>query len=321
MGGSFHVHRHQKHQTWSKKTKPVLTVSSGQTVTFECEDASGGIITEDSTAKDVAEADTEKMDPVFGPVYITEAQPGDAIQIDVLDLQFTAGWGWTALIPGFGLLSDDFPEPHLKIWKLPPKSTDHKFASFGPGIDVPLRPFLGEMGVAPGEDGEFSTIPPLDTGGNIDCRHLTVGSSLFLPVKVPGALFSCGDGHAAQGDGEVCGTAIETAITATLKFTVRKGYGWVKSPSYLCPIDKSGSSPLRDLGEYAVMGIDADLKEATKKAIRGIIDYLVASKGMTREDAYMLASVAVNLRMSEVVDVNYGISAALPLSVFGSNNK
>ena len=319
MGGSYHVHRNQKHQTWSKKTKPVLTISSGQTVTFECEDASAGIITEHSTARDVSDADTEKMDPVFGPVYITEAQPGDALQIDILDLQLTAGWGWTALIPGFGLLSDEFLEPHLKIWKLPPRSTDSEFASFSPGIDIPLRPFLGEMGVAPGEDGEFSTIPPLDTGGNVDCRDLTIGSSLFLPVKVPGALFSCGDGHAAQGDGEVCGTAIETAITATLRFTVRKGYSWVKSPSYHYPTVKTGSSQ-QDLGEYAVMGIDADLKEATKKAVRGIIDYLVASKGMTREDAYMLASVAVNLRMSEVVDLNYAISAALPLSIFRSEN-
>lgn len=287
-------------------------------MTFECQDASGGLVREESAASDIINANLDKFDPVYGPVYINGAEPGDTLQIDVLDLQFTAGWGWTALLPGFGLLADEFPEPRVKVWQLPPRSSSDKTTEFAPGIQIPLRPFLGEMGVAPGAEGEFSTIPPLDTGGNVDCRNLTVGSTLFLPVQVPGALFSCGDGHAAQGDGEVCGTAIETAITATLKFTVRKGFDWVTSPHYICPPAAVGGYTPQDIGHYAVMGIDSDLKEATRKAIRGIIQYLMKNKGLGREDAYMLASVAVNLRMSEVVDINYAISAALPFNIFSS---
>ena len=321
MPATFHVHRHQRHLKWSRDIKPVLTVSSGQTVTFECQDAGGGVLNEKSTAEDIANASTEQMDPVFGPVYINNAKPGDTLQVEILNLEFTSGWGWTALIPGFGLLADEFSEAKLKIWSLPPKSKNNKTAVFRPGIEIPLRPFLGEMGVAPGEEGEFSTIVPLDTGGNIDCRHLTAGSTLFLPVKVPGALFSCGDGHAAQGDGEVCGTAIETSITATLRFTVLKGQDWVNSPQYHCAPPGVGGHAVQDIGHYAVMGIDPDLKEATRKAIRGIINYLVKTQNMSREEAYMLASVAVHLRMSEVVDVNYGISAALPLNLFVPANK
>jgi acetamidase/formamidase len=196
------------------------------------------------------------------------------------------------------------------------------------------------MGVAPSSQdveregdssgsGGLSMIPPRDIGGNIDCRSLTVGSTLYLPVRTPGALFSCGDGHAAQGDGEVCGTAIETPMKATLRLTVLKNQPWVTAPQFQTP-PRSLSSRARssnnsvapaeeeeDKGEYATTGIDANLIEATKKATRNMISWLVHTKGLTREEAYILASVAGNLRLVEVVDMpNYVVAMAMPLSCF-----
>jgi acetamidase/formamidase len=309
---SLHVNRHQDHLKWSKAIPPVLKVESGSTVTFEALDASNGQVTKSSKAEDLLNFATELADPVYGPVYVEGAEPGDALEVEVLDLK-TADWAWTAIMPNFGLLADDFQEPHLKIWDL---SGDKPYADFKEGIRIPLRPFLGEMGVAPEADGEFSTIPPLNTGGNIDCRHLTVGSKLFLPVKTPGALFSCGDGHAAQGDGEVCGTAIETAMNATLRLTVRKNHDWVASPHYFSP-PLAPIPGFEDRGSYACLGINSDLLEATRDAVRGIINYLTATKGLTRAEAYMVASIAVDLKMAEVVDLpNFGIAATLPLNIF-----
>ena len=170
------------------------------------------------------------------------------------------------------------------------------------------------MGVAPAEEGEHSTIPPYVTGGNIDCRHLTVGSSLYLPVKVAGALFSCGDGHAAQGDGEVCGSAVETPMKATISLTVEKNMPWVKSPHYVSPPSRAEELAM---GEYAAMGIHADLLEATKEATRGLVAWIEAEKGLSRTDAYLLASVAANLKIVEAVDMpNYAVSCSIPLSIF-----
>lgn len=308
----MHINRNQSHLKWSKAISPVLRVDSGSIVTFDAVDASNGQVSKSTVAQDILKFDIELADPVFGPVYVNGAEPGDALEVEILDLK-PADWGWSAVMPGFGLLADEFPDAAIKIWDLP---ADKPYATFKEGIRIPLRPFLGEMGVAPEADGEFSTIPPLNTGGNIDCRHLTVGSKLFLPVKTAGALFSCGDGHAAQGDGEVCGTAIETAMHATLRLTVRKNHDWVASPHYF-------SAPLpplagfEDRGSYAALGINANLLEATRDALRGVINYLVSTKGLTRVEAYMLASVAVDLKLAEVVDMpNFAVAATLPLSIF-----
>lgn len=188
------------------------------------------------------------------------------------------------------------------------------FAVFKKGIHVPLRPFLGVVGVAPEEDGEFSTIPPYVTGGNIDCKHITVGSTLFLPVKVKGALLSLGDGHAAQGDGEVCGTAIETPMEVEIEVGVLKGKKHVQSPHY---VTKGRVDGPEDRGEYAALGIDADLREAARKAVRSIVEWLGVEKGLSRVEAYMLASVAGDLRMSEVVDMpHYAVACSIPLNIF-----
>ena len=173
----------------------------GDTVTFDCLDASNGQITASSDTTTLASLNFSLLDQVNGPVHIAEAQPGDTLRVDVCGLE-TADWGWSALIPGFGLLADEFPEPALKVWKLVRNAEgkdvvgdgEYGYAWFDEekGIRIPLKPFCGEMGVAPGKDGAHSTIPPYATGGNIDTRHLTAGSTLYLPVEVSGALFSIG---------------------------------------------------------------------------------------------------------------------------------
>lgn len=222
-----------------------------------------------------------------------------------------------------------------RVWNLTDEGTvtrqgsKRKLAVLKPGVAVPVRPFLGVLGVAPAVPGELSTIPPYaSSGGNMDCRDLsTVGAKVYLPVNVPGALFSCGDGHAAQGDGEVCGTAIETPMKARLRLTIEKAADWtlkgkkgLECPHYITP--KKGREDieeevLADKGEYAALGIHEDIREASRMAVRGLVDWLQAEKGMTRVEAYMLCSVASKLRMSEVVDMpNYAVSCALPLDVF-----
>lgn len=256
-------------------------------------------------------------------MFINTAEPGDVLQIEFLSLT-TASYGWTAIFPSslnFGLLADEFSSPSLKIWDLSTHAAEG-YAVFKEGIHIPIAPFLGVVGVAREEKGEWSTIPPYETGGNIDCRHITVGSKLFLPVKVEGALFSCGDGHAAQGDGEVCGTAIETPMRARVRLTVIKSpsKSYINTPHYETAAGEQHAKMAAERvrkGEYAAMGIDKDLKEASRKAVRGCIDWLVEEKGLQREEAYMLCSVAADLRIVQAVDMpHYGVACVVPLGVF-----
>ncbi|KLJ10259.1 hypothetical protein EMPG_14372 [Blastomyces silverae] len=316
---TIHIHRHQHHLKWSKQIPPVQTINSGDIVHFDAVDGSNGQITKTSTESALSTFDITRADPAVGPVFVTGAEPGDVLEVEILDLE-TTDWGWTGIFPGFGLLSDEFPDGALKIWHLDP---DKPYALFKEGIRIPKQPFLGVMGVAPGADGEFSMIPPTNAGGNIDCRYLTVGSKLYLPVQTPGALFSCGDGHIAQGDGEVCGTAIETPLKATLRLSIHKNQPWITAPQFQTPprtaagIHGADQALPADKGEYATMGIDPDLLEAAKKATRSLIEWLVRNKELTREEAYMLASVAGNLKIVEIVDMpNYAVAMSLPLNIF-----
>ncbi|KIN08689.1 hypothetical protein OIDMADRAFT_153262 [Oidiodendron maius Zn] len=320
LSHKFHKHIHLK---WDNSLPPVHTVKSGEEITFDLLDGGHNQFTATSTAADVPKFDLALGDPAIGPVYVEGAAPGDVLRVDFLRLE-TAEYGWTAIFPGslnFGLLCDEFTDHGLKIWDLKTHAKDG-YAVFKDGIHVPLRPFLGVVGIAPEQAGQFSTIPPYETGGNIDCKHITEGSSLYLPVKVPGALFSCGDGHAAQGDGEVCGTAIETPMKATVRLTVEKEKEWVVSPHYVTSKDEkvqAESIGRGSKGYYAALGIDADLREASRKALRGLIAWLVGEKGLTREESYMLASVAADLKIAEAVDMpHYGVACSLPLSVFVS---
>ncbi|KMP01780.1 conserved formamidase/acetamidase [Coccidioides immitis RMSCC 2394] len=310
------IHRHQQHLKWSKANTPVLTIDSGDTVTFDALDGSNGQINRSSTVDALDTFDVNLADPAFGPIYVNGAEPGDALKVEILNLEL-GDWGWTAIMPGFGLLEDEFLNPALRIWDIDPNLP---YVKFKDGIHIRKQPFLGVMGVAPGEEGEFAMIPPLETGGNMDCRYLIAGSTLYLPVRTKGALFSCGDGHTIQGDGEVCGTAIETSLTATLRFTVCKNQPWVTAPQFQTPPLKeilSEEELSQDKGEYAAMGVDADLREATRKATRNLINWLVSMKDLTREEAYMLASVTGHLKMVEVVDMpNYAVVMSIPLSIF-----
>ncbi|PCH39014.1 Formamidase [Wolfiporia cocos MD-104 SS10] len=306
------VKRTQAHLAWDNSIPPVLHVASGDTVTFNCLDASNGQITPASTAAALAALDFARLDQVNGPVHVAGAAPGDVLRVDVLRVA-PAHWGWTACLPGFGLLADEFPAPALKLWALEwddAAGAGHAWFDDARRITIPLRPFAGEMGVAPGKDGAFSTIPPYRTGGNIDTRHVCAGATLYLPVEVPGALFSIGDGHAAQGDGEVCGTAIETPVRVTVRLTVLKDRPYVQTPHFRTP-----AAPAEEY--YCTTGVDSDIREATRAAVRHMVAFLGAEHGLARVDAYMLCSVAGDLRMHEVVDMpNYVIGMMMPKSIF-----
>jgi len=309
---NFHVGRDCGHCKWSRKVTPKLTVSSGQTVTFDAVDSSNGQLNPGSDASAIKSLDLSIANPVFGPIFVENAQPGDVLKVEVLSLQ-VADWGWSAIIPGFGLLAEDFPEPQINIWSL---DREKGYAQFK-DMRIPLRPFLGCMGLAPGNDDELSTVPPTHHGGNMDCRELGVGSTVYLPVQTVGAFFSCGDGHAAQGHGEVCGTAIETPIRATLRFELCKNQPWVTTPQYQTPPLAQIANPLPDLGTYGVLGVSPDLFQAAKLATRNLIQWLVSTKGLTHSEAYIVASVAADLKIAEIVNVpNYEVAMTLPLGIF-----
>jgi acetamidase/formamidase len=309
-----HINSDRFHMAWDRNIPPAATIRSGDCVSFDVLDASCGQIRHDSTVDAIRTLDFARVDQVNGPIYIEGASPGDALEIEFLEL-IPADWGWTAIIPGFGLLADEFTEPALKIWRL--DDGPGGWAEFAPGIAIPLEPFCGEIGVAPGVDGALSTIPPYPHGGNMDTKHLTKGSRLYLPVQTEGALFSIGDGHAAQGDGEVCGTAIETPMRVTVRLTARKDVS-VRAPQFLT------SGPLAQRANtgayYATDGIGPDLMEAARDAVRAMIDHLERSNGLSRTDAYMFCSVAVDLKICEIVDVpHWLVGAFLPQSIFASS--
>lgn len=314
-GRTIHIHKNQYHLAWDNSIQPIATIQSGETVEFDLLDASCGQIGPESTIQAIQNLDFSNVDQVNGPIYVEGAQPGDTLEVEFLDLR-PADWGWTAVIPGFGLLADEFAEPALKIWHL--EGGADGWAEFAPGIRIPLAPFCGEIGLAPGAPGALSTIPPYRHGGNMDTKHLTKGAHLYLPIEAPGALFSIGDGHAAQGDGEVCGTAIETPMHATVRLTVHKDRP-VEQPHFLT------AGPLaprtNTAAYYATDGIGPDLVEATRDAVRHMIKHLQRTYGLSRADAYMLCSVAVDLKLCEVVDMpNWLVGAFLPQSIFTSSS-
>ncbi len=302
------IAREQNHLAWDPAIEPVASVASGDVVEFDCLDASNGQLTADSTTATLGQLDFAGVDQVVGPVEVEGAEAGDTLQVDLLD--FTPGdWGWTASIPGFGLLADDFPDGFYKVTRL--DGSDR--AEFWPGIRVAVAPFCGELGVAP-QTGPLSTIPPDLHGGNMDTRHLVAGSTLFLPVFHAGARFSMGDGHAAQGDGEVSGTAIETPMRATVRLTVRTDLH-LSGPEFVAAPDPHAA--LRNGPRYATDGIGPDLMEAARDALRRMIEWMGREHGLEPMQAYLLSSVAVDLRISEIVDVpNFVVTAHCPLGIF-----
>ncbi len=301
------IHNRHCHHGWNNALTPILTVAPGETIEFATVDSSGGQLSAASTVADLAKLDFAKVNPVTGPVYIDGAEPGDAVAVTLLAFG-PSGWGWTANIPGFGLLADQFKEPALHIWKY--DAMNLAPALYGPGGRVPLKPFCGTIGLAPAEAGLHSVVPPRRVGGNLDIRDLAAGSTLYLPVEVKGGLFSVGDTHAAQGDGEVCGTAIESPCTVAAKFELVKGAN-LTFPRFTTP--GPVTRHLDAKGYEATTGVAPDLMAAARAAVSGMVDLLTRRHGMKPVDAYMLCSVCGDLRISEIVDVpNWVVSFYFP---------
>ncbi len=297
------------HHEWNNAIPPRIEIDPGDTVVFHTRDAADGFYAPTSTAADVMRR-VFKGHPLTGPVRVRGARPGDTLVVEILDMR-PAPWGWTQIRPGRGLLpQSEFGEPFLQIWDL----SDGTHARMDRRVAIAIAPFPGVMGVALDDPGGHSTIPPRKNGGNMDIKQLTRGTTLYLPVWVEGALFSIGDGHAAQGDGEVCITAVEMNAQVTLRFGLQSGR-------------RLAEPRLRTAGpvgaatnhgpHYATTAHGPDLFASSQQAIRYMIDHLVEERGLSREEAYVVSSVAVDLKISEIVDApNWIVSAFLPESIF-----
>ena len=293
--------------------KPVLKIASGDTVEVETLITSSpqrleqAFVPADQVEKALRDIFKEVDDKgpgghiLTGPIFVDGAEPGDTLEVRVKDVKMLLPYAYTAFGPKSGLLPEDFPKSRTKIIQLDTKRMVGKFSDT---VEVPLKPFFGSMGVAPPPElGRVSSAPPGVHAGNLDNKELMAGTTLFIPVHVKGALFAVGDGHAAQGDGEVCITALETSLAGTLQFVVRKDMK-LKWPRAETPT------------HHIVMGLDKDLTEAMKLATREAIDFLVTEKKLSKEDAYMLASVAVDFRVTQVVDGVKGVHGMIPKSIF-----
>lgn len=298
---------------YDPKVPPVLHIASGDIVRVETMVARGlervrlAGVHEDEippSLKIVEDTVTSRgpgAHPLTGPIFVDGAAPGDSLEIHLQKIEFLHPWGVTAFLPGGGTLPDDFPYNGLKLVRIDEKAGT---AQFAPGVTLRLAPFFGSIGVAPPVlQGRISSTPPGPHGGNLDNKDLVVGSVLYLPVNVAGALLSIGDGHGLQADGEVSGTALETSLRGTFQIVLRKGkrLSWPRA-----------ETPTH----YITMGLSDDLDQASRLAVREMVDFLVTEKRMTRDDAYLLCSLAADLHVTQTVDATKGIHAMLPKSIF-----
>jgi formamidase len=348
------------HNRWHEGIPPIVTVEPGDQVVLETRDAFDGQVTPASTAEDVRRADLGPVHPLTGPVYVEGAEPGDLLEVKIQAIQPERS-GYTVQAPGFGFLRDLFPEPHIVQWELAGGFAESRDL---PGVRIPAAPFMGVIGVAPSKELRESTrereaalaarggmalppdpagavptmpdiaqhalrtIPPRETAGNLDIKQLVAGTTLLIPVWTKGALFSVGDAHFAQGDGEACGTAIEMAATFHAQLSVRKGAARQRNISSVQYYrDDATATPGRSKERfYATTGLcvrgdghneSEDATLAARNAYLAMIDYLVHERGYNRQQAYAICSVAVDLAISELVDVpNVLVSAFLPLDIF-----
>jgi len=300
---------------YDAKAVPVLRVKSGDTVEISTVltnnpkrlEAAG--VPPDQVEQSLRDIEDQVKDKgpgghvLTGPIYVEGAEIGDVLEVKILAIKLAIPYAYNAFGPGRGYLPDDFPYAKIKIIPLDEK---RMLAHFAPGIDIPLHPFFGSMGIAPPEAaGRFNSAPPWIMAGNLDNKDLVAGTTLYIPVHAPGALFEVGDGHAGQGDGEVDITALETSLVGTFQFIVRKDMH-LKWPRAETPT------------HYITMGLNDDLNACATLAVREMIDFLVTEKHLSRDDAYMLSSVAADLHITELVDGNKGVHMMIPKSIFVS---
>lgn len=293
------------HKTWNRKQPPVLTIQPGDILTLRAPDAANGEVTPKSTSEDIGRINYRRLDPLVGPVYVEGAEPGDALKIEVLELK-PLGWGWTALLPEFGILWREIRDPWLKIWTL-----DRDYVELPNGARFDLHPMIGCIGVAPANDGDYASITPTNAAGNIDVRYLNVGSTLIVPIFNDGALLSAADGHALQGEGEICGTAIECPMEMTLRVDVIKSAG-IEWPELIV----KETFPAAE-GYRIFTGIGPDLMEAARDSVRHAIPPLAKALKVSELEAYGLLGVVGELRIHEIVDEPHWIvGCMLPRRLF-----
>ena len=298
---------------YNSEAKPALTVHSGDTVRIQTMSTCGsreemvklGVKTEqippytDAIYKEMPKDVGPGGHILTGPVAIAEAEPGDVLEVQILKVEIDVDFACNGFFLGYGFLPMEYPYTRNKIIPLDRK---RMIGAFAPGIELPLKPFFGSMGVSP-PDGKIDSAPPFAHAGNLDNKELVAGTTLYVPVAAKGALFEAGDGHAGQGNGEVDIEALETYLTGTFRFIVHKHRHLIwpraETPDY-----------------YISMGFSKDLKEATEHAVRDMIDYLMEEKHLSRDDAYMLTSVAVDVDITQLVDGNVGVHALLPKRIF-----
>ena len=294
------------HHAWDRTLTPTLRIASGDVVELDLEMAGAGQIREGDRYEDTT-FDFDSIYRLLGPIFVEGAAPGDTLRVDILQLR-PGDWGWCGIEPDLGLLPADFPVPFVRTFDLRGRDA----VTVCPQVTVPLAPFLGTMGTHPDEPAAAPSFPPHKGGGNIDARHLTAGSALWLPVWCEGALFSCGDPHGVQGDGEVCLAALECDMHARLRLTVEPRT--IAAPRFRTA---GALTPQVDgSGYYGTMGIGPDLMDGARAAVRETIAWLVADYGLTREDAYVTCSLAGDLKLLEVVDGGmWNVGFTLPLSI------
>ena len=298
---------------YDARLTPALRVTSGDRVRVETMVAGGlqrlrlaGVPEADipQSLKAVEQRVTERgpgAHPMSGPIFIETAEPGDTLEVRIVAIEFLHNFGVNAFSPGGGVLPDEFPYAGLRLLRWRPGATS---VEFKPGVTLPLAPFFGSIGVAPPPlVGRISSRPPGWHGGNLDNKDLVAGSVLYLPVHVPGALLSIGDGHGMQGHGEVTGTALETSLRGMFELRV------VKNQRLRWPRAETPT-------HYIAMGLNEDLDEATRLATREMVDFLVAEKKLSRDEAYMLCSLAADLHVTQAVDATKGVHATLAKAIF-----
>lgn len=294
------------HHHWDNTLAPTLRIASGDVVHYDLRMAGHGQVTR-GQGYEGANFDWDTLYHLLGPVWVEGAHPGDVLRVDVVSLE-TGPWGWAAILPGQGLLPEDFAEPFVRTFEL----SNPVSVEVAPGVRIPKAPFLGTMGVHPDTPAVAPAFPPHKGGGNIDTRHLIAGSTLRLPVWCEGALFSCGDPHAAQGDGEVCVTAIECPMRASLRLSVEPGP--IGGPRFTTPGPLASAD--ESAGHVGTMGLSGDLMEGARMAVREMIALLGTEHGLDRYDAYLVCSLAGDLKILEIVDAGvWNVGFTIPRSI------